>query len=323
MLCEQRQQSQMLKFMAALAVVLGHQTGFYCSLPSIVVSETSVGALCVAFFLFMSGYGLLYGYVKKQQDLNGEWIGKRLLKLIVPALTAMLLYLVVELIVGKKVNWTVLFKYWFVSDSNLRYGWYVTEILVLYIAFWLSYRCLPARYAFWLLFCSIFVAMVLMIMGKCAVWYVQGLPCFVLGMFLAKMNLGEIKVSLDKSSGIRIKVVMSLVVGIFFCLKNFHEVQQIIPVLDKWRYAYLSYFLCDASFVVIIAYLLMRLPVCGLMVNRVGGYFYEVYLVQGATLLLCREIIENDWLFLLVGLLVTVAVAKVMSNANKMLIKLF
>ena len=269
MLCGQRPQSQMLKFMAALAVVLGHQTGFYCSLPSIVVSETSVGALCVAFFLFMSGYGLLYGYGKKQQRLDRGWIGKRLLKLIVPACTAMFLYLAAELCVGREVRWDVLLKYWFVSDINLRYGWYVTEILVLYVAFWLSFRCLSARRAFGLLSCAILVAMVVMIVMKCAVWYVQGLPCFFLGMLLAKMNLGETKV-IAKVSGMRLKTLMSLLVVLFYFLKNFQEVQLAVPMLAKWRYTYLSYFLCDAFFVGIIAYLLMRLPVCRLMTNRGG-----------------------------------------------------
>lgn len=38
--------------------------------------------------------------------------------------------------------------------------------------------------------------------------------------------------------------------------------------------------------------------------------------MQGATLLLCRELTGSDVLFVPVGLLVTVAVAKVMSRVN-------
>lgn len=62
----QRPQSQLLKFLASLIVVLGHEITFYCpDSPQLLRAETGLGSLCVAFFLFMSGYGLLYGHLKK------------------------------------------------------------------------------------------------------------------------------------------------------------------------------------------------------------------------------------------------------------------
>lgn len=59
---EQRGVTQLAKLVAAIVVVLGHQVVFYCkTLPSTFSAEIPSGALCVAFFLFMSGYGLMYG----------------------------------------------------------------------------------------------------------------------------------------------------------------------------------------------------------------------------------------------------------------------
>lgn len=52
-----------------------------------------------------------------------------------------------------------------------------------------------------------------------------------------------------------------------------------------------------------------------------GGYFYEVYLVQGVTLLVCREWITNNWLFVLLGLMCTIIVAKGMSMVNSWIVK--
>lgn len=104
MVCEQREQSQLLKFIASLLVVIGHQAGFYCSPNELFMSETGVGTLCVSFFLFMSGYGLLYSRVKRQQRLSALWLKKRMIKLVVPALTAMALYVVAEITVGKWVD---------------------------------------------------------------------------------------------------------------------------------------------------------------------------------------------------------------------------
>ena len=55
--------------------------------------------------------------------------------------------------------------------------------------------------------------------------------------------------------------------------------------------------------------------------DGLGGYFYEVYLVQGATLLVCRECFSNDLLFVLLGLFVTVLVAKGMSIVNGWIVR--
>lgn len=320
MVCEQRQQSQMLKFVASLIVVVGHETCFYTSLPKVVANETSAGSLCVAFFLFMSGYGLLYGFLKKRQRLDVAWIGRRMVKLVVPALTAMSLYLVVEMAVGREIDWNGVLKYWFVSDCNLRYGWYVCEILILYVAFWLCFRSLSWHRAFTILFVVVMAAMVIMIVCKCARWYIEGLPAFLLGMWMACGDVGCRPFQLPGK--FRPKLFATVAVAAFCLVKNFHAVQAVVPVLDRWRYEYTAFYLCDFLFVVIVVYLLKRLPSCRVMANR-GGYFYEVYLIQGATLLFCRELTGNDVLFVFVGLLVTVAVAKVMSWVNGRIIGFF
>ena len=54
MICKQREQSQLLKFIASLLVVIGHQASFYNIHDEIFMRETALGALCVSFFLFMS-----------------------------------------------------------------------------------------------------------------------------------------------------------------------------------------------------------------------------------------------------------------------------
>lgn len=266
MVCEQRQQSQMLKFVASLMVVLSYQVGFYCSVPEVVANETSTGSLCVAFFLFMSGYGLLYGFVTKRQRLDAVWMGRRMVKLVVPAVTAMMLYLVVEVLVGKEVDWVCVAKYWFVSDRNLRYGWYVTEILILYVAFWLCFRSLSWRCAFTTLFVAVMVAMAVMIACKSARWYIQGLPAFLLGMTVARGDVARRPFCLP--GGFRPKLLATVAVAAFCLVKNFHAVQAVVPVLDRWRYEYTAFYLCDFLFVIVVVYLLRRLPPCSVMANR-------------------------------------------------------
>lgn len=318
-ICNQREQSQMLKFIASLIVVIGHQSAFYCSANETFRRETGLGDFCVSFFLFMSGYGLLFSLVKKNQLLSFAWLKKRMVKLTVPAFTAMFLYVLVEVLLNKEVDWENLFTYWFVSDVNLRYGWYVSEIIVLYMAFFACYKYFSQKRATLLLCLSILIAMIIMLAIKCAIWYVLALPCFVAGLMLAKCDV-ESKSCSARLSNLQIKMVMSVVVVLFYLLKDFDYVQQVLPTLDKWRYTLLAKFAANIVCVGIVSYILMRLPVCKVMVNR-GGYFYEVYLVQGATLLVCREWITNDWLFVILGLLCTIIVAKGMSMVNSWIVK--
>lgn len=279
MICKQREQSQLLKFIASLLVVIGHQASFYSIHNEIFMRETALGALCVSFFLFMSGYGLLCGFLKKNKSLSAEWLKKRMVKLIVPALTAMFLYVVAELLVGKEVAWRNLFIYWFISDTNLRYGWYVSEIIVLYAAFYIAYKYLSVRNATLALCVAIGMSAVVMIVMKSPVWYILGLPCFVMGLLLAYYEIKENKLLISLSGGIRIKVLMSIMVLIFLCFKNFDMVQQFVPFFSKWRYMYSSYFICNIIFIVIISYILMRLPICWVMDKR-GAIFTRFILFK-------------------------------------------
>ena len=66
---EQRSQSQLLKFIAAIIVVLGHQIIFYCSnVSQLLQAETGLGHLCVAFFSFYVGIWLAI-WISKEQKL--------------------------------------------------------------------------------------------------------------------------------------------------------------------------------------------------------------------------------------------------------------
>lgn len=316
----QRPQSQLLKFLASLTVVLGHEIMFYCpDSPQLLLSETGLGSLCVAFFLFMSGYGLQYGYLKKGgMNLSFDWLKNRMLKLCIPALTAMALYLTAKICSDRTVDWIGVMKYWFVSNDNLPYGWYVSEIICLYVAFFTCHRWINRKYALAVLTGGIISAMFVMIGLQWPVWYIQGLPCFIMGLFLAAYDTKK-KSKQVSSNSWQIKIGMTLLIIGYYFFKHFDIVQEIFPALNKWRYMYASFFIVHPLFIFIMAYILMRLPVCNKMLNR-GGYFYEVYLVQGATLLICRDLITQDLLFVSIGLIATVVVAKGMSVINKKII---
>lgn len=269
---EQRGVTQLAKLVAAIVVVLGHQVVFYCkTLPSTFSAEIPSGALCVAFFLFMSGYGLMYGQLKRNERPTLKWLQKRMPKLIVPALTAMVFYLAVAVSLGKDMVWMDVVKYGFLSHQNLPYGWYVTEILLLYFIFWLAFRYVREDYALHAVAVIVLLAMGVMIIRQSPVWYIQGLPCFLMGLYLAHWEVSKSSaISLHIHEGVQIKLFMSAIVVLFFLLSRFDLVQTWLPVLDKWRYMYVSFFSEKILFIGVLMYLLMRLPNCDKMLNRGG-----------------------------------------------------
>lgn len=267
---EQRGVTQLAKFVAAIVVVLGHQVVFYCkTLPSTFSAEIPSGALCVAFFLFMSGYGLMYGQLKRNERPTLKWLQKRMPKLIVPALTAMVFYLAVAVSLGKDMVWMDVVKYGFLSHQNLPYGWYVTEILLLYFIFWLAFRYVREDYALHAVAVIVLLAMGVMIIRQSPVWYIQGLPCFLMGLYLAHWEVSKSSaISLHIHEGVQIKLFMSAIVVLFFLLSRFDLVQTWLPVLNKWRYMYVSFFVEKVVLISVLIYLFMRLPKCDKMLNR-------------------------------------------------------
>lgn len=44
--------------------------------------------------------------------------------------------------------------------------------------------------------------------------------------------------------------------------------------------------------------------------------------MQGASLMICRKFIENDWLFIVIGIVITIIMAKYLNKVNIIIIKL-
>lgn len=234
----------------------------------------------------------------------------------------MAFYLIFKALLGKSIDWANVVTWWFISNDNLLYGWYVTEIILLYTAFYFCFRYMKMPYSIYSLTALIAVAMIVMVLCKMPVWYIRGLPCFVIGMFYAKYDAKHREVGnmINKMNPIIIKCIIILLVVVFFLLNNFEIIQENIPFLNRWRYMYISFYVVSPIFIIIIAYIIERIPSVGFMRNK-GKYFYEIYLVQGASLMICRSFIENDWLFIVIGIMTTIIMAKYLNKINGKLIK--
>lgn len=127
------ERTSILKALLPFIIILGH-----CSLIFGGCRDfTKTGALVVAIFFFISGYGLQVKHEKQQ--LNCRYLKKRIIKLFVPiavpAITfALLLY---SLDQNNFLSFYTNYKSW---NILLPFTWFVTKLIVLYILFFISIK---------------------------------------------------------------------------------------------------------------------------------------------------------------------------------------
>ena len=131
-----------LKAILAVLIVADHLT-FHISADWIQPMR-KWGTPIVSLFLFVSGYGLLKSYLSKGSAYLTHFLKNRILKVIVPALVAYLIYC---LICWRHHDWSLEISRLFVNgEPLLPYSWFVEVIVLLYLGFWIIYSFLPEKY---------------------------------------------------------------------------------------------------------------------------------------------------------------------------------
>ncbi|MCR5223147.1 MAG: acyltransferase family protein [Lachnospiraceae bacterium] len=99
--------------------------------------------ISVAFFFFLSGFGLVYSFHRKKDYLKPSFLIGKPLYLLTITVLFYALYIVIDLICPKDLGYVssnLLYSFW--KHSN----WYLFELILFYLLFYLAYRFLPARF---------------------------------------------------------------------------------------------------------------------------------------------------------------------------------
>lgn len=129
-----------LKGMAILLVIVGH--------ISIRYSDNwlnGLGAVGVAIFLFISGYGLVESYNKN--GLEGYW-KKRFDTVMIPYIVVMMIWIGIDIIRGYRysVSTYVLTIIGFDFNRTIEPTmWYISYILIWYLIFYIVFRCIKGN----------------------------------------------------------------------------------------------------------------------------------------------------------------------------------
>jgi len=98
-----------------------------------------LGFICVAFFFFFSGVGLVKSYENKPDYLNG-FIKKRIMPIIVAFVTSELMFFIARLCLGERPDTATLICYLTGVKQTNPYIWYVYVIPFFYLCFYLAFK---------------------------------------------------------------------------------------------------------------------------------------------------------------------------------------
>lgn len=263
----ERKLTDLMKFLSCLMVAMSHYSGYALakggssSIIYKVIAATG-GYLGVAFFFFLSGYGLMMSDKKNHLNLS-VFFKKRLLKTYFPAVVISALWLGVAAIVDFDLLCNQHFflgVFWHFNDEVM---WFVNTIIVMYVFFGL-YSVIP--------FTNPISHMTLLVMvGIIAYWFIRlcgigsslSVPLFFVGIAVAQFP------SFFKQ---------------LFCCNWIIMLIGCISVVLLWLFRHDNYLIhgwVNYATISIFLFAIIRYNITiELMPNWVGSCSYDVYLVH-------------------------------------------
>lgn len=136
--------SKGLQGFCAILVVLHHVSQSLMEQASPLTFLADIGVCFVGIFFFFSGYGLLKSLNTKPDYLH-HFLRKRLPVILVPFYITIVVFLIVSKMLGASYETTEFISYltgWKLINSHM---WYIVEIFLLYIIFFVIFRLIKNR----------------------------------------------------------------------------------------------------------------------------------------------------------------------------------
>ncbi len=266
-----------VKYLAALAVVNGHMF-LFGPYKSGLTPFMNLGACCVALFFFFSGYGLTHSLKEKGNQYLRTFFSRRLCKIILPLFIAYAITLPVYGIIKGPIDWNLVWSTLSYGGPYLKYSWFVTEIIAVYILFYAS-MSLGLGYIgkLFVLTILVFILMSALFYLHQPLWYIISLPGFVVGLWFqhyeSRLCYGRSQAAL---------IIFVLVAGVLWFLTWQWGLagKQIFP---QFRYEVIAMIMSNVFFVFLVCGILSIIDNCPKKYELVESS-YEVYLMQSCAM---------------------------------------
>lgn len=290
-----------IKGVFIIIVVFNHALS-YLTLSSSLLDKsfdfiiTIIGQSVVAPFLFYSGYGVMLSIEKKGQAYVRGIPTKRVLRVLLHFDIAVLLFFVMNACIGKhfplKQTLLSLTGWESVGNSN----WYIFVILCMYLVTCMAFMLFREKRRLGLVAVAVlsFGLMVLLRQFK-SIWWYDTVPCYALGMVWYYVHEKAERLLFKKK--LLYYAVTGLLLGLCFVF---------IFVLKGTVFTILRHM----TFVLALVLLTMRISICNKVLVFFGKHLFAIYILQRIPMIVMMYCgFTNPYLFLLIALAVTVALA--------------
>lgn len=267
-----------------------------------------LGQMIVAMFLFYSGYGVMESITKKGWSYVKSIPTKRFIKVLVNFDIAVLLYLILDLVLGLKYDAkTILLS--FIGWENIgNSNWYILAILALYILTFVAFFLMkwfdskPMLFVYVLILSVLTVGFVLfeMKMEKGS-WYYNTAILFPLGCWYSLLKPYIDKIVM-KNDIIYSFVAMIVGGGLFvsYTMKNDYGIE--------------GYSLWAIFFTLALVVFTMKFSFNSTLLEWFGKHVFSVYILQRISMMILHNLgisHSHKYFFIIISFLVTIFIAQI------------
>ncbi len=265
--------------------------------------DRSMGQLLVAAFLFYSGYGVMESVKRKGRQYIDSMPRKRLLTTLVNYDIAVIVFLILDLILGIELETqkTILA---FVAWSSIGNScWYIFVILVCYLCTWLGFRFGKE----WLVVILFVISYIFLLNTRHLFWY-NTMLCYLAGFFYSKYK-SQIELFVKQRYWI-VAIVCALA---FVCSHVFKPSSILFGLTDNLE---------AILFALVIVVVSMKVKVGNQALIWCGTKLFPIYIYQRLPMIALEKfddgqfISQHPYLYVWICLIITLVIAFVYRSVS-------
>ena len=297
-------QTRSIKGICAVFILFSHMCPYLGDTFTALFTFKYVGAIMVAAFFLVSGYGLQYGIMNKENYLKG-FLGKRMLSIAVPFYIINIFYIVSGPMDTKSILISL-------TGYNV---WFVMAIAIFYAGFYICNRLLSKNVA--MVAITVFTLLYMLVMNRLHMgfWWYNSCLLFPAGIWLCRYSGAFVKF-FKKHCLLKTLLLVAVVVicYAYYCIHS--------GMADTSLTMLAMSVLTTVSFGVMLAVLSMKVQLKNPILDFFGDMSLEIYLTHALWIGLLRSefclnlapaFFGNDVVYL-VGILVGTIVMSMLSH---------
>lgn len=334
--------SKAIQGFAALAIIIHHLSQELATKAGALTLFSELGVLFVGVFFFFSGYGLYTSLKTKENYLKG-FLKKRLVTILVPFYICILVFVLCACLKGESFSPLQLLSTlsgWYLINTHM---WYIVEIAVLYLAFFIIYSLIKNRkVATGVLTLSVIVLTIgSLLLGHgadyaCKYWFMgewwyNTTLTFILGVLISQ-NEEKISHIARKFYALLLPLFAALTY-VFYRLTNY--------ALNTWSYwneypgypGYKEKFLCLSVqlpwvifFVITLILIMMKVKFSNPILKFLGSISLELYLIHNLFLAGLHDgtimKVKSASMYVALTILLSIGLAALLHGLDKYIIDL-